>query len=77
MPQLIELERTLPLTITDFLTIVSQNSPVSAAAIVSAVSLCLAAFTSLTAEQVSAVTAVVAIVAAFVVQRFGTDPKNL
>lgn len=27
VPQLIELERTLPLTITDFLTIVSQNSP--------------------------------------------------
>lgn len=27
VPQLIELERTLPLTITDFLTLVSQNSP--------------------------------------------------
>lgn len=27
VPQLIELERTLPLTITDFLTVVSQNSP--------------------------------------------------
>ena len=53
----------------------STNAPVTAAAIVSAVGLCLAAFTEFTPEQVAAVNAVVAIIAGLVLQRFHTDPK--
>jgi hypothetical protein len=53
-----------------------QNAPVTAASIVAAVALVLAAFTELSAEQVAAVNAVVGIVAAILVQRFHTDPKG-
>lgn len=56
--------------------VVQQNTPVTAAAIVSAVGLCLAAFTGLSPEQIAAVNAVVAIVAGVLVQRYGTDPKE-
>lgn len=55
---------------------VQQNTPITAAAITSAVALCLAAFTSMTAQQITAVNAVVAILAAVLVQRYGTDPKE-
>ena len=57
--------------------VVSQNTPVTAAAVTSAVGLCLAAFTSLTADQVSAVVAVVALAAGGLVQKLGTDPKRI
>lgn len=56
-------------------TVVNQNAPITAASIVSAFSLCLAAFTNLTAEQVTALNAVVAIVAAVAVQRYHTEPR--
>ena len=55
---------------------VTQNSPLTAATIVSALVLVLAAFTELSEGQVAAVAAVVSIVAGFVLQRYGTDPKN-
>lgn len=54
---------------------VNQNAPISAAAVVSAVGLVLANFTTFTAGQIAAVNAVVAIVAAVIVQRFGTVPR--
>lgn len=53
----------------------STNAPVTAATIVSAVGLVLAAFTSLSPEQIAAVNAVVGIVAALAVQRFHTLPR--
>lgn len=55
---------------------VNQNAPVSAAAISSAIGLCLAAFTDLTVDQVTAVLAVVSIVAAIIVQRYHTEPRT-
>lgn len=52
-----------------------NNAPVTAASIVAAVGLVLAAFTSLSPEQIAAVNAVVGIVAAVLVQKFHTVPK--
>jgi hypothetical protein len=54
---------------------IAQNTPVTAASVVAAVTLVLAEFTALTEGQISAVTAVVAIVAGFLVQKLGTEPK--
>lgn len=53
----------------------NQNAPVSAATVVAAVGLLLAAFTTLSAQQVTAVNAAVGIFAAVLVQRFGTVPR--
>lgn len=55
---------------------ISQNTPVTAASIVAAFGGILAAFTGLGVEQVAALQAVVGILAAFAVQRWGTDPKS-
>lgn len=52
--------------------IASQNPPVTAASVTAAVIGILAAFTTLSTDQVAAVGAVVSIVAAFVAQRFTT-----
>lgn len=54
----------------------ADNAPVTAASITAASGLVLAAFTSFSTEQVTAVQAVVGIVAALLVQRFHTQPKT-
>lgn len=56
--------------------VANQNAPVTAASIVAAFQLCLAAFTTLDEMQIAALVAVVGIVAALIVQRFHTDPKT-
>ncbi len=54
----------------------TENAPVTAASIAAAVNLCLASFTSFSAEQIGALNAVIAILAAFAVQRWHTDPRS-
>ena len=50
----------------------AQNPPVTAAGVASVATLLLAAFTSLSADQIAAVGAAVSLLAAFVAQRFTT-----
>ena len=57
------------------MSVIADNTPVTAGAITAAVAGVLAAFTTLDVEQVAAITAVVSLVAGFLVQRFGTVPK--
>lgn len=55
-----------------------QNPPVTAAGIVTAFNLVVAAFfTSLDQLQMAALSSVATIVAAFIVQRWFTDPKGI
>lgn len=53
----------------------NTNAPVTAAAIVSAAGLLMAAWTDWTALQIESISAVVAILAALAVQHWHTDPK--
>ena len=54
----------------------ASNAPVTGASITAAVGGVLVAFTTMSADQVTAVMAVVGIVAAVLVQKFHTDPKG-
>ena len=54
----------------------ASNAPVTAASIVAAAGLCLAAFGDFSAEQVAAVQSVIGIIAAVVLQKFHVNPKG-
>lgn len=56
--------------------IANQNAPATAVGLVQAFMLVVAAFTTLTDVQITALNTFLSVAAAFIVQRFHTDPKT-
>lgn len=57
-------------------TVTNQNAPVTAVGLVQAFMLVLAAFTTLSDVQITALNTFLSVVAAFVVQHFHTEPRT-
>lgn len=58
-------------------TVVNQNAPITAVGLVQAAMLVVAAFTTFSDVQITALNTFLSVVAAFAVQRFHTDPKTV